>query len=930
MSALERHVLDSQSETLQWLSPRRAFVTGALTGAALGSVEALYALYFSTRAPGIITPTIVSIIAVTSFCAGVIGAALSLFVRLARWGESARASTRASTLGRALAALAAGAPTSLLFRSLAARKHALLGSMAAALAVTALAAASLVLATALGRAFSGRSAQTQQPRPHLALRAALSSALSASVVFGVALLCAWPLTTRGQHTLLAVTTLSVFAAPWIAELVAPSLARVRPKTLARIAIVGAALAASGALFALRSVLSLVPLGLLPWLATPLVAHAIQRRWAGRTVQRRTLVAVLLAQLACISIATRSEPARKIVASRALATQLSLSALRSALDWDGDGHARWVPGGDCRDDDPQIHPGAMDWPGDGVDSDCNGDDEHVSVPQRRAFVVVPDAIPARPNVLLITVDALRADHVGAYGYTRPTTPALDALARESALFERAFANAPSTRLSMPAIATGRWAPAIEWDHSIWWPRFTSKQRTIAEVLHEHGYRTGAVYSIPYFRRIDARGFERGVDEYDDGLLSLHSEVGGPQESTGTSAREVADHASAFVESNRERAWFLWAHFFDPHHQYVPHDDGETPSFGAAPIDRYDAEVRYTDRHIGRLLDRVRASGQWERTVIVVTGDHGEGFGEHSVQTHGFHLYSAQTRVPMIVRVPGARPKRSRVPVSHVDVAPTIANLAGAPNERSFLGRSMVDAIAYTQRPDDDGEVIQEVTFDQTVHRWGIVSATHHVLWNQTPDSTRECYDLRTDPDEREDITDVIGVGAPCAVLYDQLTRYAVGLRLGADFAEKLSFGVLPSSAPTPEVEHVVQARFGTVVDLRGWDGPTEIDRARDQTWTLHFTVVDRVEPGWELFVHLIGGQQSRNLQHEVIEGAFPIARWRPGQRLRDRFTARLPSDFPTGTYGLFIGFYKDNERMAISPSEQGDDQRRVRLGTITVR
>lgn len=128
--------------------------------------------------------------------------------------------------------------------------------------------------------------------------------------------------------------------------------------------------------------------------------------------------------------------------------------------------------------------------------------------------------------------------------------------------------------MPAIATGRWAPAIEWDNSIWWPRFTAWQRTIAEVLHAHGYHTGGVFSIPYFRRSDARGFERGVDEYDDGLLSLHAEVGGPQESTGSSLREVAHHARSFVENNREHPWFLWAHFFDPHHQYVAHDDGES--------------------------------------------------------------------------------------------------------------------------------------------------------------------------------------------------------------------------------------------------------------------------------------------------------------------------------------------------------------------
>ncbi|MFO0562238.1 MAG: sulfatase [Polyangiales bacterium] len=930
MSALEGNVVESPRRALERLSPRRAFVVGALTGGAIGLVEALYALYFSTRSATVITPTLAMIIATTSLTSALVAFVLSVLARLAHWSDELALPPRVRLLARALVAIASAGPALLVLRSIAARKHALLGSLVVALSVAASTIVLSIFARALARLSARGRGPSQPAHSPLLLRLSIEALSVLAPVLASGALSRWPLSSAARGAIVATAGLSTLVAPWIADALAPRLHRARLR-----AVLAASLALSTALFAaalyaLRSVLALVPLGLLPWLLAPGLLWALHRRGAVRSVRAPVIPLLVVAQLFVIALATRSEPARKIVATRALATQLSLTALRAALDWDHDGHARWVPGGDCRDDDPSIHPGAMDWPGDGVDSDCNGDDEQVSVPPRRPFIVVPESVPARPNVLLITVDALRADHLGTYGYRRPTTPSLDALARQSVLFERAFANAPSTRLSMPAIATGRWAPAIEWDHSIWWPRFTSRQRTIAEVLHEQGYHTGGVFSIPYFRRSDARGFERGVDEYDDGLLSLHAEVGGPQESTGTSAREVADHARSFVENNRERPWFLWAHFFDPHHQYVAHDDGETPFFGTAPIDRYDAEVRFTDRHIGRLLDRVRETGQWERTVVIVTGDHGEGFGEHSVQTHGFHLYAAQTRVPMIVRVPGVRAKRSRVPVSHVDVAPTIANLAGASNERSFLGRTMVDAIAYTQRPDDDGEVLQEVTFDQTVHRWGIVSATHHVLWNQSPDSTRECYDLRTDPDEREDLTDSVGLGAPCALLYDQLTRYAVGLRLGPDFAERLSFGVIPSSASTPPIEHPVAARFGTVVDLRGWDGPTVIERGREHTFTLHFTVVDRVEPGWELFVHLIGAQQSRNFQHDVIEGTFPIPRWRPGQRLRDRFTARVPSDFPQGEYSLFIGFYKGDERMPITPPERADESRRVMLGRITVR
>jgi arylsulfatase A-like enzyme len=904
------------------------FATGALTGLIIGVLEAAYAVHSSARASRSIALVAALVLAVTSLASALVAISLSALRRLARWAIAPQLAFGPRVAVSTLAAIVTIAPTLLLVRSVAARRHALLGSVAVALGAIAAGGAAWTLSIALGK-LALRPTTTSGDRSTLWPRLAALAMGIGTTVFVVAMRCAWPLTSNGQRAILVTAAIATLSASLLAE----SLARAIERNFRKLALVGTivgALALGAAAMRLRPVLAMLPWGLSLWLLTP-VAWRLAVRWVGDGPPRRAVLAlVVIAQLAAIATATNDEATRKIVATRAVSTELGLSALRAALDWDRDGYPRWMPGGDCRDDDPTVHPGAMDWPGDDVDTDCDGRDDRVSVPPRRPLIVVPERVVARPNVLLLTVDALRADHLGAYGYGRPTSRSLDALARESVVFDRAFANAPSTRLSMPAIATGRWAPTIEWDNAIWWPRFTTAQRTIAEALHDGGYHTGAVYSIPYFRRSDARGFERGVDEYDDRNIALHAEVGGPHESTGSSAREVADSAISFVERNRERAWFLWAHFFDPHHQYVPHEDGVTPVFGSAAMDRYDAEVHYTDQHVGRLLDRLRASGQWERTVIIVTGDHGEGFGEHDVQTHGFHLYAAQTRVPMIVRVPGVAAKRTSVAVSHVDIAPTVVNLAGVPNERTFLGRTMVDAIAYSTRPDDDGEALQEVTFDHTVHRWAIATATHHVLWNQTPHSTRECYDMRRDPDEREDLFGVVGAGAPCAVLFDQLSRYAVGLRLGSDFAEKLAFGVIAPEAPTPPVEHPIEARFATVVDVRGWDGPTTINRSERATVTLHFTVLDRIEPGWELFVHLMGEQQSRNLQHAVIEGAYPIARWRMGQRLRDRFSFTVPLDAPPGQYALYIGFYKGEARLPITPAERGDALRRVRLGTITVR
>ena len=146
-------------------------------------------------------------------------------------------------------------------------------------------------------------------------------------------------------------------------------------------------------------------------------------------------------------------------------------------------------------------------------------------------------------------------------------------------------------------------------------------------------------------------DQGFAEYDNENARLHTGVAGagPEQTRGSSSREQTDKAIAFVDRHADERWFLWVHYYDPHYAYEPHP--EVPPFGADRVALYDGEIRFTDRHIGRLLDDLRAKGLYDKTVVVVTGDHGEGFGEHGVELHGYHLYAPQTKVPLIVRVPG---------------------------------------------------------------------------------------------------------------------------------------------------------------------------------------------------------------------------------------------------------------------------------------
>ena len=308
--------------------------------------------------------------------------------------------------------------------------------------------------------------------------------------------------------------------------------------------------------------------------------------------------------------------------------------------------------------PRFTPGAVDLPGDGIDQDCDGqrfDARRSSSPRRSRRS--PTRVPRDLNVLFLTIDTLRADHLGCYGYARPTSPNLDALAaRRHAVRERLGARAVDALLDAGAgdrpLAVGDRLGRVDLvaAHAQTRTRWPSRCTTL-------GYYTGGLFSFSYFALSDRRGFERGMDYYNADRAALHVAVNGPMESRGSSSREMADDAIAFLDAHKAQKFFLWLHFYDPHLSYEPH--AEVPSFGTARADLYDGEIRFTDLHVGRVLEHLRALGIDGRTMIVVTGDHGEGFGEHGITEHGFDLYAPQTKVPFIIHVPGL-PRAARAP------------------------------------------------------------------------------------------------------------------------------------------------------------------------------------------------------------------------------------------------------------------------------
>ncbi|MBI4704596.1 MAG: sulfatase-like hydrolase/transferase [Deltaproteobacteria bacterium] len=368
-------------------------------------------------------------------------------------------------------------------------------------------------------------------------------------------------------------------------------------------------------------------------------------------------------------------------------------LQAWADRDGDGAAAHFGGGDCDEGDPHRHPGAADRPGDGIDSDCDGIDGPAaaaasaarspatasasgSPATSAATSASPRAASAsapageRVDIILVTLDTVRADHTSAYGYGKPTTPALAALGERGVLFEHAYAAGCDMPQALAPLISGR--PLGETPHSREeWPYVKPETDTVAERLGRAGYATAAVVSFTWLRQ--DKGVSQGFDYFDESPFRAdHPE----RKSTGQRAGEAATALYRRLGAG-SRPLFLWLHLFDAHEKYLAHPGLD---FGPGPSGRYDAEVAFVDRQLAALRAVVDAGPRAARTLWVVHGSHGEGFGEHGAFGHGRELYDEAIRVPLVVAGPGVRPGRyGAAAVGTLDIAPTVLDLAAASRE-----------------------------------------------------------------------------------------------------------------------------------------------------------------------------------------------------------------------------------------------------------
>jgi choline-sulfatase len=353
--------------------------------------------------------------------------------------------------------------------------------------------------------------------------------------------------------------------------------------------------------------------------------------------------------------------------------------------------------------------------------------------RPAATMPPADLAGRP-IILVTVDTLRADRLGAYGSPKGLTPALDRFAQGAARFTAAVTQAPLTLPAHATILTGL-HPAKHGVRTNDGFRLAAGVPALAEALRARGYATGAF--IGGYPLHASFGLGRGFDRYDDDFLRAAGAV-------ERSADEVVRSAVAWIDERLSQPFFAWLHLFDPHSPYTP-----PAPFAAAHADApYDGEVAYTDAAIGRLFEHLQRSGLFPRAAILIVADHGESLGEHGERTHGTFLYDATVRVPLLVKLPDMAASREvSIPVETADLAPTIASIAGA-SLGAVDGRSLMPLQTEPEAAAGDPErpTYTESYYQNVLLGWSPLRAVRTARWKFIEAPRPELYDLERDPGE----------------------------------------------------------------------------------------------------------------------------------------------------------------------------------------
>jgi arylsulfatase A-like enzyme/Flp pilus assembly protein TadD len=353
---------------------------------------------------------------------------------------------------------------------------------------------------------------------------------------------------------------------------------------------------------------------------------------------------------------------------------------------------------------------------------------------------------RPNVILITIDTLRADYLGCYGNRRVETPVIDSLASAGSLFERAYCQVPMTPPSHASILTGTY-PQTHGVRDFTSPGLRGGFPTLATILKKVGYTTAAFVSAYVLDSV--WGLDQGFDTYHD-RFAPHDFQGVNPGNVQRRAGETIDLVLAWLKKAPRLPYFLWVHLYDPHHDYNPPE----PFRSRFAKDRYAGEVAYTDRELGRLIAALKARGEFDDSAIILTSDHGEAFGEHEEAEHGFFLYNTTIQVPLIFNLPGSArtgPARITSVVETVDIAPTVLQLTGASADSNIPMQGTGLLSSLLGKPERArGFSYSETLYPRLNFGWSDLASYTEGRFKYIRAPRPELYDIVSDPDETENV------------------------------------------------------------------------------------------------------------------------------------------------------------------------------------
>ena len=361
-------------------------------------------------------------------------------------------------------------------------------------------------------------------------------------------------------------------------------------------------------------------------------------------------------------------------------------------------------------------------------------------------VAPARAPNGP-IVLVSIDTLRADRLPLYGYAAGRAPAIDALARDAVVFDKAYAHAPQTLPSHASMFTGR----LPFEHKVrdnLGFRLGDDAATMASLLRSAGYATAGFVSAYVLR--PETGIGQGFDVYNaDFPASAADRSPAHVQRAGPATLEAA---TRWLDGATDPRFFLFFHIYEPHKPYAPPER-------FASKDPYDGEVSLSDEIVGHLLAKLKQKGLYDAATIVVTSDHGEGLGDHGEQEHGLFLYDETIRVPWIMKLPGnaAAGRRIEAPVQHIDLLPTIASLAGLAAPPGMRGRDLAKA-ALEDRAIEPQGIYSEALYPRYHFGWSELLALTDDRYRYIKAPREELYDLQRDPGER---TNIIGDRAQAA-------------------------------------------------------------------------------------------------------------------------------------------------------------------------